>query len=508
LVIPFARRFRFVFMKARSKQRPTPIRAAEETIMKKLGIFIRGKHSLYKCLPFALAALAFVVTGCPHNQYVVQLKPRGNIIERTLVFYREDGVNTNTGVPNYQPFDAAELAAISSLYPGQSLANDGGRYVAQGEFANELPDDVGGAGAYTNLTTSLGAAGFYAERFRGNDDLAGMTERRFKAADRLADLFVGWSRMELGQEPGYEKLRQFLDVDLRRDLKNLGAYWWEGQLASGYKTNASEEFIVRYGQYLCERGYFTTGEIPGLFRDVSGDDPQALLPRIQRLVARTMGVPETEPVPAALAFLADETTMDKSFAHYLAGTDFYRAKLKQWEEDKKLKPDTKQPEPAEVAGDAFGILVGFDLFGNADHLAVRLSLPSAPLHSNGRWDEALQQVVWETDIEDRANASHFPFFCYASWAQADPEYQKRHFGRVLLTGDELAQYCLWRSSQDPQAGGEWDAFIAGLQPGSGLAAQIDAFRFPGEPDPAGTNSQQKIPGSSAYPRELLKTALR
>ena len=212
--------------------------------MNKTGILMQGKQSLCKCLPFALAVMALVVTGCPRNEYIVQLKPQGNRIERTLVFYREDGVNTNTGAPNYQPFDAAELAAITALYPAQGLTNDGGRHVVRGEFTNELPDDVGGAGAYTNLTTSLGAAGFYVERFRGNDDLAGMTEQRFKAADRLADLFVGWSRMELGRERGYDKLRQFLDVDFRRDLKNLGEYGWAGQLASSYKTNADEEFIV------------------------------------------------------------------------------------------------------------------------------------------------------------------------------------------------------------------------------------------------------------------------
>ena len=473
--------------------------------MKKLEIFMRGKHSLNKCLPFVLAAMALVVTGCPHNQYIVQLKPLGNRIERTLIFYREDGVNTNTGAPNYQPFDAAELAAITSLYPAHGLTNDSERHVVRGEFTNELPDDVGGAGAYTNLTTSLGEAGFYVERFRGNDDLAGMTERRFKAADQLADLFVGWSRMELGREPGCDKLRQFLDVDFRRDLKNLGAYWWEGQLASGYKTNANEEFTVRFGQYLLEHGYFTVGEIPALFTEVSGDDPQALLRRIQRLVARKMGVPDTEPAPASLAFLADETMMDKSFYKYLADTDLYRAKLKQWEEDKKLKPDTKQPEPSEVVNDAAGNLLQFDLFGQTDHLAVRLSLPSAPVHSNGRWDKALKQVVWETDIEGRTNASHFPFSCYASWAQADRKFQKTHFGRMVLTGDELSQYCLWRSSQDQQKGGEWDAFVASLQPGSGLVARIDAFRFTGEPDQAGTNM---IPRSSAYPRKLLKTALR
>ena len=225
-------------------------------------------------------------------------------------------------------------------------------------------------------------------------------------------------------------------------------------------------------------------------------------------MARKMGVPETEPVPASLAFLADETMMEKSFDKYLAGTDFYRAKLKQWEEDEKQKPDTKQPEPLEVVNDAVEILIGSDLFGQTDHLVVRLSLPAAPVHSNGRWDKELKQVVWETDIENGTNASHFPFICYASWAQAGQAFQKKHFGRVVLTGDELTQYCLWRSSQDQQEGGEWDAFIASLQPGSGLVKKLDAFRFPGEPDQVGTNGQPEIPGPSVYPRELLKTALR
>ena len=472
--------------------------------MKKSKVFMRRKHLLNPCLPFALAAMVFVVTGCPHNQYVVQLKPRGNVIERTLIFYREDGVNTN-GTPNYQPLGQDELVAITALYPAPGLTNDGLRYIARGEFTNEMPEDVGGAGVYTHLATSLGTAGFYVERFRGNDNLASMSERHFQAADRLTDLMLGWSRMELGREAGYDKLRRFLDVDFRRDLKNLSVYWWEGQMANNYQTNANEEFVVRFGQYLLERGYFKIGEIPGLFRDASGNDVQALLRRIQRLVAHKMGVPETNPVPASLAFLTDETTMEKSFAKYLADTDLYRVKLKQWEEDKQLKPDTKQPDPLDVAGDAAAGLFEFDLFGKTDHLAVRLSLPASPIHSNGRWDEAFKQVVWESDIEDRTNAFHFPFSCYASWAQADQEFQEKHFGKLALAGDNLTQYCLWRSGQDQQSGDEWDAFIAGLQPGSGLVKKLDAFRFPDEPDQAGTN---KIPSRSDCPRELLKTALQ
>lgn len=473
-------------------------------IMKNPWNFLRGKFSLGKCLPLALAVLAFVVTGCPNNDYTVEIKPRGDVIERTLVFYRTDGANSN-GIPNYQSFDAQEMAVIAALYPTNSLTSDGNRHVARGEFANAMPGDVGGAGVYSNLTTSLGVAGFYAERFRGNDDFAGQSEKRFQAANQLTDLLVGWSQTKLGREPGYDQLHQFLDKDFRRDLKNASAYLREGRFAGNYKTNAAEEFIVRFGQYLYERNYFTLGEMPGL---IGGSDSSVLRQRIQRLVARKMGVAETEPVPAALAFLADMNLMEKSFTNYLADTDAYRAKLKQWQE---TNPDGKQPEPADVASEAVENLLGadFELFGSTpDHLTVRLSLPAAPLHSNGRWDAALRRVIWETDLEGRTNANQLPFSCYASWAQASQEFQMAHFGKVALTGDELAQYCLWWSSQDATHGGEWDAFLAGLKPGDGLMEKIDAFRFTGETNQVTTNGQPHSFVPSDYPRVLLQGALK
>jgi hypothetical protein len=334
-----------------------------------------------------------------------------------------------------------------------------------------------------------------------------MAERQFKAAGQLTDLIVGWSHAELGQEPGYDKLHQFLDVDLRRDLKNASLYFREGNMVGNYNTNASEEFAVRFGQYLLERGYFTLGEMPGMFGDFSANSSQALLPRIQRLVARKMGVPDTAPVPASLAFLGDETNMEKSFTNYLAGTDAYHAKLKQWEEDKKLNPDANQPEPSSVVGDVIGNLIDFNLFGGqSDHLTVRLSLSSPPMHSNGRWDAALKQVVWESDIVDRTNATRMPFSCYASWVQPDEQFQTEHLGKVALTGDELTEYCLWRSGQDAQHSGEWDSFLAGLKPGTGLMEKMGAFRFSGEPDQSVTNDQQNVP--SVFPRELLKDALK
>lgn len=496
----------------------TPLRERPGDPEGSVGMSAGPIGSLQNGLLFALAVTACLVTGCNrrHNEYIVELKPQGSGMERTLVFHRGDGVKTNTGTRVYPAFDAAELGMITALYPTQSLTNVGNRYTIRGKFTNELPADVGGVGVFTNVSTSLGTVGYYSERFRGNDDLVGMAERRHKAVDQLADIFVGWSQMELGREPGYAKLRKFLAVDFRRDLKNFSSYGWELQQAGAYKTDATEEFAVRFAQYLFERGYFTIGEIPGLLRDVAIGDPQGIPMRIQRLLARKMGVPDAAPIPPSLAFLSDETKLGKSFDKYLAGTELYRAKLKQWKKDKQLKPDTEKPKPEEVMRDA---VMGVDLFGGwlenallweGDHLVVRLSLPEGvgQVRGNGRGDEALKQVVWETHIKERTNATRLPFSCYASWTQANEEYQKQHFGKATLTGDELMKYCLWRSGLDMQRGSEWDTFLSSLQPGPGLMDGLDTFRFLGESDQAATNSLEKIPGTSQEARELLQTALR
>lgn len=461
------------------------------------------RTSLFVCL----AAVALMVTGCPHNEYIVQLKPQGSGVERTLVFYCADGVNTNTGAPNYQAFDPSELAAITGQYPSGGMTNDGDRHVACGLFTNQLPDDVGGAGVYTHMASTLGGAGFYSERFRGTDDFASLAERHFKAADQITDLMIGWSQAELGREPGYDKLHQFLDEDFRRDLKNFSSYWWEGQLVSAYKTNAVEEFIVRFGQYLWEHGYFKIEEIPQLVQAANDNGSQGLMPWIQRLVADKMGVPSTNPIPASLAFLANETTSGKSLDQYLSGTELYRAKIKEWEVAKKLAPDTKRPEPEKALDDVVSNLIEFDLFGHPDHLIVRLALTGPPLHTNGRWDETVKQVLWETDIEERTNATHVPFVCYASWVQADEVFQVKHFGKTAIAGDDLVQYCLWRNSLDSQRGEEWDTFIATLEPDAGLTAKLAAFRFAGEPVTL-TNSQQNGSSSSSYACDLLTKALR
>lgn len=468
---------------------------------------IETNRPVCRSLWAVLIAIPFLVTGCPHNDYTVELKPHGDGIQRTLIFYCADGTDKKTGDPQYHDFDPAELAAISACYPAGNLTNTSTFHLAWGDFTNTFPGDVGGTGTYAQFTTSLGAAGIYAERFRGNDDLAGVAERRFQAVDQVTDLFLGWSKMQLGHEPGYDQLRQFLDINFRRDLKNAIAYLSEGQFINTYKTNTDQEFLVRIGEYLLERGYFSAGEIPGLFRNFSENDAPALRQRLQRLVARKMGIPDTQPIPASLAFLADENTLNKSLNKYLVTTKLYRAQLKRWQTAKKLKADLKKPEPDDVFGDDFGNLIAFNFFSDSDHLSVKLALPAAPLHTNGKWDETHQQVIWNTDLVERSNVVNAPFFCFANWVQPNKSFQRQHFGKVALTGEPLTQYCLWRNSLAVAQGEQWDTFLSSLNSGPDLIKTIENFRFTSEP-PAKENIPASTTSPSDYPRNLLAGALQ
>lgn len=423
--------------------------------------------------------MALLVTGCPHNDYTVILTPHGDKMQRELFCYR--GERDTNGSIKYEEFPFEELNAIKSLYPAETVRWNGKAYTAKGEFAETMPSDVGGAGYYSNLVTSMGSAGFYGERFRGNDDPVAVTEKRIAAANQLVDVVIGWSKAELGPETNYTQLRHFLDDQFRKDVKNAAFYWRQAAELRQILTNIDEEYDVRFATYLIERGYFKPGDVPALFHIFDEEGETRLLGFIQRLVARKMGVQDSQPIPASLAFLRDSTTMETSFSNYFVGTEFYRNGVKEW----KKKHDSQENSPGvdEIfAQQVFGA-AGFDLdlFSNPpDHLRVKLSLPMAPAHTNGKWDETAKQVIWDSDIESGSNYVELPVICYASWGQPDEDFQKKHFGRVFLAGENLTLYCLWQAGLEEKRATEWEKFLVELKPDDKLNQLVKGFRFSDE----------------------------
>ena len=447
-----------------------------------------------------------LVTGCPSNDYTVDLKPQADgTIERTLTFFRADGGGTN-GVLNYEAFSSNELASITQLYPDGAVKTNGLRYVATGDFAGSMPTDVGGVGSYTNFTTSLGDAGFYMERFRGTNDLAGQAARRIQAADQIDDLLIGWSKMQFGHERGYKNLRKFLDEDFRQDLKNAGLYAWAGEVNSLSETNNPNEFIFRFIQYLYERGYLKLSDTRDVYLLLHEEgDSATALHLVQRLMMEKMNVPAAGPVPPSFVVLNGSDTLEKSWEKYLAGTDLYRAQVKQWQSETNANPALIRPKPEDTANDLFANLFfgsGSEaLGGTPDHLTVKFKLAHAPDFTNGKWQDG--QVIWSADLDPNRP---LPVLCYAGWSNPNTQFQIEHFGSVLLDDTLLSQYCFWQGTLKAEQTRQWESFLANLKPGPGLKINLEDFQFTGEVAPA----PAMIKGKENYAyvgRKLLLEAL-
>jgi hypothetical protein len=281
-----------------------------------------------------------------------------------------------------------------------------------------------------------------------------------------------------------------------------------------------------------ERGYLKIEDLPEGFCAARNDPEHSrwLTQIMQRTVAAKLGIPKTKPIPASLEFLNNPDRAWKSWEDYLCTTDVYRAKLRHWQKEKVVSelgvfqrrifgifsaqsrtnssppPGVPgKPQPSEVTDELFKELIDFDL-GTDDHVKVRLTLAAAPDHTNGKWDEARKQVLWDEDMERPDGVQRVPTFCYANWSTADEVAQKERFGKVILTGDDLAQYCLWRAALSKSEAAEWDGMLAGLHPGLGLKDRLETFRFSAASAPRSTNSPAT--DASALARDLILTGLK
>jgi hypothetical protein len=111
-------------------------------------------------------------------------------------------------------------------------------------------------------------------------------------------------------------------------------------------------------------------------------------------------------------------------------------------------------------------------------------------------------VTWQRSIESGTNHSSQPAYFFAAWAEPDEAFQVAHFGKVMISGDDLINYSLWNAGLTPHEDKEWEDLLAGLHPADDLKAKLRGFVFSEELPPAGTNAPTT--GPSAYLRELFK----
>jgi len=471
---------------------------------------------------FLVIATVLVGLGylsCDHNEYALKIAPRGQAVERQLTVFRDGKGN----------FPQAELERIGKVYgkaAQEKPEKDITKYTFDGHSSGKMPDDVGGAGTYTCFETAMGSAGIYMERFRGTDDLAGQLEIRMQAADKIADLLLGWLKSEFGKHEEFPKIKRFMDTDFRQDIKNLSLYFRSladvmltdgGPGEGGPEVGPKGEAIARIAQYFLERGYIRTTDIPTAARLMARPDPKRTEAALGRLLRNALsakaGVKDVRIADRLAALLADSEALDRSVSAYLSTTSDYKKLLADWKSRK-----AKQRAPGGSAGKdenaaegepgsldvlkvQMDLWVGRSLGPSDDNLTVLFSPEGQVVKTNGHFDKATGEITWQHLMEKRGESRTLPLMCFAVTAQPAEEFQKQHFGKVVLQGQNLVNYCLWRKGLGDNKATEWDAFLESLRPDRQSFLRLDKFRFSDEP------TTQPAGGAFAEPRSDAASAV-
>lgn len=413
------------------------------------------------CLMVLVGALA----GCVQNEYDVELTPVGEKLQRRIHIKRLG--------PAATPEELQRLAtAYSADLPENPKVQE-----FENSFAGRLPDDIGGHGTYTRWETPLGSAALYVERFRGVDDIAAEWERRKVAADRVTEHLIGWLEQEFQNDPGWPSLKEFFNSHVRRELLNLSLYLWTAGLSR--QDDRNPEVLVRVMQYLVERGYFSYEELPALMRadsDSRRDDGRHMLEILrQKLVARA----RDDLFADSFKFLATPESLKHSLDKYLETTAEFRQLLSEWQKQLRDEPTLARPDPFDVLGVYSTDLLTGVILADGDQLTLSLKTGREPVATNGDWSGEDSRVSWPKQFLPRPGQP--PQLSYAAWDQPDAAAQQRHFGKVVLHGESLIEYCLWYHGLTEAEQQEWDAFLDTLSPGEELPDALKAFRFRHEP---------------------------
>jgi hypothetical protein len=298
------------------------------------------------------------------------------------------------------------------------------------------------------------------------------------------------------------------------------------------------EMAVRGLTYLAWRGYFELGDVHDVIaafgRSTNHDDDHGMVEFWLRAVARRMGTADDAPLPYPLNVLREQPhRYAGSSAYFMSESLAIRNLVLQWERDFPDYVMARQPEPAAEAGEdppvdkvvvpadadvieeiivpvgpvdpigtpgpirfdfseqAFdrvdGTLLMYasggdvEWFGRTTGLTARLKIPTEPLWTNAHVVEGNSLEWQETTGGMTFYSNLMSTILYAAWAEPDADYQREHFGTVILEGEKLADYVSWYAQLKQEHAREWDALIESLSPNAANLPTLERFRFSDEP---------------------------
>jgi hypothetical protein len=438
---------------------------------------------------------ALLLAGCNgYNVYEIRLEPTPDGIQRTFTGLREPGnepKRSTTGRPakeNPRQLPEAELERLAGLYTERLTKGGEDRQSFRGTFHGKLPGDVGGTGTYRRIDTPLGSAHWYQERFRGALDPDAELFARRAAADRLADLAVGWFDEQMKGSPHHAAVRRFLHQDFRQDLRNVVVHMWNSYQPAKPNKKASDRMDRLPGPmfdavtYLAERGYF---ESEGVFR--FGGKDEVPFAELRRLLARKSGIPAAE-VDAAFPFLAGQSVAALSVANYLRKQPEYEALRKTWKPDPE-RPEVTEPDPQEVLGRLAEQACDFGFIANRDELLLTLAVGSKPDMFNGTYDPDKGVVTWHVELPTKRE---LPLSCLAAWTVENYDAQVAIFGKIPCTGENLSTFAGLYAGLSAERQAEFSALLEGLKGSEGVKERLNGFRFKEPVDESTRDLQERL----------------
>lgn len=432
-------------------------------------------------------AVAAGVMGCMELIFRVELKPKGDKITRTLTVSPK---RKSPGVP----LTETELTQITLAYSMEKPKGTPNKPTFTGTFDRIMPNDVGGFGRYVRRKSKMGVDVSYFERFRGNDRPGEVLEASRKAIDEITGLIIGYLETQLGKETEFPKLRKFLDTEFRKDLKNITTYMYlataHSLMNSLFETNSAANIHGRGAVgglmiYIIEHEYIKTSDIP-LIRRASSDKEAMgkFLDIVLTRISAKAGISDATFTARLAALLKNWNKLYVSFDTYLLTTPQYKKNAKAW---KPVKINAKRPSAWELV--ALPLLAQIQLtrmtfYGHNGRIEVELSLASKPNFTNGKWDPKQRTVSWDGPLTSSNKGIPFlPEICFALWSEPDEKFQKARFGKVILTGAKLTDYCIWRNGLTDNEAKLWDGVLTNHKPEKDLAASFKAAAKTAKPMP-------------------------
>ncbi|MBN1795152.1 MAG: hypothetical protein JW804_00615 [Sedimentisphaerales bacterium] len=429
---------------------------------------------LPKQITFSLV-ISFVllfVFGCEEYEYLIEMTPVENGLQRKI-----------NCMGDFQP---EQLKRISELYNNKKIA--GNHFI--GVFEGKLPDDVGGAGFYSRISTEMGTAHTYSERFGGKDDLKKTIGEISDSVNKIVNFFCGWLDYEFGHDPDLNKLRDFCQNRLRYDAENFALNLWLCKWQAEIVENESSDFTMQLIHHLIEHDYIELSDIYN-FNDSNNNEQSKKL--ICKILAKKSGLTE-EIVHKKFNRFFDEKIFEKSLNSYYKTTSIY----KQLWEKKKLEesdPNTEPPDFDDFIEDE--IKIHFNIWSPVHKIQVVIKCTEEPFETNGDWDANDLKLTWSGTVNDNII---IPLHVYCFWSNPDKAFQQEHFGKIILSNQALTEYCAWQANLDEGKAKQWSQFLKTLKPDDSLKSNIEKFYFSDEkPTKAGRQPKD----SAKKVRELL-----